>query len=326
MSAAIDNSPVNSQVSPVAERKPLPDFVVIGAMKSGSTTLYHDLLGSQNVFLPDKETGCLHHDSCRSLYGDLFRNANPNQLRGEFGTTYAMLPDAADVLVRAKDVLPAHTRIIYLVREPVSRSLSHHRHMLEWHDEEKMGNDVNEEIQTRPEIINYSRYAMQIKPWIEMFGRENVLVIPFEKYVRHRRATIDELAEFLGVALETDHIDNDTVHNRSDGKPVLNSFWLRIATSSIYRGLLRPFTNQKVRDRFRQVFFPKASQEIIPPSQATLSKMLSIYAEDIDELQSLTGTPNPPWDIEELRQKYLNQTGFQQDPANADADDKGDQQ
>ncbi len=282
-----------------------PDFIVIGAMKSGTTTLYHDLLESNALFLPDKETGCLHSPDSKDRYAHLYRHASDDQLCGEFATTYAMLPDADEVIPRAIATLPPTTKIIYLIREPVKRTLSHHHHMMEWHDETRMGPDINLEVSRRPELIHYSCYAMQVRPWIEAFGADQVMLIPFEEYVRNRRTTIEKLGKFLGVTLSTQSIDPDKAHNKSDGKPIVNHFWGLIIRNPLYRGLVRPFTNQKMRDTFLSLFFPKATQEVVDPSRETLEKMISTFETDITQLQSMTRADKPLWAPNDLRQRYL---------------------
>ena len=76
----------------------LPGFLIIGAMKAGTTTLYHDLLTNPQVFFPlDKEPGNLaSHDVLgedgRGRYASIFKTARPDQICGEASTTYTKLP------------------------------------------------------------------------------------------------------------------------------------------------------------------------------------------------------------------------------------------
>src|SRR5262245_60208451 len=106
----------------------LPNFLVIGAMKSGTTTFYHDLAAHPDVFLAEKELGALSRDVATVEYASYFKRAKPEQLCGDVSTTYSMCPDVSGVADRAKKNLSRNTKIIYLVREPVARAISHHYH------------------------------------------------------------------------------------------------------------------------------------------------------------------------------------------------------
>jgi hypothetical protein len=168
--------------------------------------------------------------------------------------------------------------------------------MSDWHGPDKMTNDINVEIERRPELISCSQYAMQLRPWIELFGIENTEVVCFEEYVRDRAKTIMRLSDFLGVPAAVNTIDNDEIHNQSEGKPVLNPFLLRVATSSIYRACVRPFTNQRLRDRIRKVVCPAASSQPVPPNEETLKRICDGVRRDVEELGSLLGR-SPFWSI-----------------------------
>ena len=114
----------------------LPGFLVVGAMKAGTTSLYRDLPTNPSVFMPiDKEPNNLLSDDVRTPqglddYARHFQRAGADQLCGEASTAYTMLPRHTGVPERALEVLGPDCRIIYLVREPVARIVSHHQHAL----------------------------------------------------------------------------------------------------------------------------------------------------------------------------------------------------
>jgi hypothetical protein len=283
----------------------LPDFLVIGAMKSGSTSFYHDLLVNRNIFLPDKETGCLLTDLAIAEYSALYQQARPDQICGEVSVSYAMLPKAIDVVPRAKRLLSSDTKIIYLVREPVARTLSHHRHMCEAHGEDRMEPNINEEIARRPELVDYSRYAMQLRPWLEAFGRQSIYIICFEDYIANRVATVAAVSRFLGVEPQTARIESDVAHNQSEGKPiVLNDFWNRVTHSLVYRRVIRPMFAQRSRDRFRQWLLPKAHTALVPSSLETIDKIIALVQEDVAELTTILELNRPLWDLATVHARY----------------------
>ena len=83
-----------------------------------------------------------------------------------------MLPDHQGVAQRAARFLSKETQIVYLVREPVSRAISHHRHMNAWHGPGKMNADIDASAQEHSSLVDYSCYATQLEPWRDAFGDE----------------------------------------------------------------------------------------------------------------------------------------------------------
>ncbi|HPM84395.1 MAG TPA: sulfotransferase domain-containing protein [Candidatus Anammoximicrobium sp.] len=286
-----------------------PDFLVIGAMKSGTTTLYHDLATQPNVFLPEKEQDFFSQDqafaaSARRRYERAYRAARPHQVCGDISTTYAMLPDLPDVPARVHAILGRDVKIVYLMREPVSRMISHHRHMSCWHGEGKMTGSIDECVDRYPSLVNYSRYAMQIRPWLEVFGREAILLIRFEDYVRQRAATLLRLSHFLGVRCFSDLIVPEVAYNQSEGKPVFTSFWAKTHETSLYRRALRPLLPAGLRSWLGSVLLPSAPPAPPPPSATTVERLLDVFQADSEELRSLFGAGTPSWDFAAVRHKF----------------------
>lgn len=172
-----------------------PQFLVIGGMKCGSTSLYNDLATQPNVYLAEKELNLLSSDaftvdSARRIYRTVFAPASPRQLRGDVSTTYAKLPDVPDVAERARQTLGPNLKIVYIVREPVSRCVSQHFHMHAWRGTGHMPADIDRSVREFPSLVNYSRYARQLAPWRQHFGDHAIHVILFEEFVADRRSTL----------------------------------------------------------------------------------------------------------------------------------------
>ena len=149
----------------------LPHFLVIGGMKCGSTTLYRDLLGHPDIYLHDKELNVLVREGVDARqYASHFVAAPVGAVCGDVSTTYSMLPDYSGVADRAARMLNGPTKVIYLVREPVDRAISHHRHMNAWHGSGKMGPDINTAVRSHQSIVNYSTVcdpvaAVAVRVW-----------------------------------------------------------------------------------------------------------------------------------------------------------------
>jgi hypothetical protein len=294
-----------------SQRETVANFLVIGAMKCATTTLYQDLSLNPKIFLAVKELGLLKSsmvlsDAGRKAYTGHFSAAKPSQVCGDISTEYSKSPEYPDVAAHARQVLGENAKIIYMVREPVRRLLSHHQHMMNARGAEQMGDDINKEIDRRTELINYSRYAMQLGPWIENFGRKNIHVIVFEQYVRHRAQVAELVFDFLGVPRVNLQLDAEGA-NRGESRRVANKLWAAIITSRFYRSGLRGMLPVAVRQIFAMTLLKPAVQRRIPPTRATLARIIDQLAPEAAQLEKMLQAPAPFWDWDEIRNKYLSE-------------------
>jgi len=273
-----------------------PDFLIIGGMKCGSTTLFRDLDTNPRVFFPlDKEPENLCHeavltDAGRAAYAAMFRKARPDQLCAEASTAYTKRPDFEGMAERARQVCGDDLRVLYLVRDPVRRTISHHYHE---YARGNMPSDINEAVHTFPALINYSRYAMQIEPWLETFGPGQVRIVRFEDYVSDRPGWCTRLCRFLGIEPRPDLIEVDKAFNRSEGKPIMRGPFRLVAHSRLYRSLIRPLLPTDVKDRLRSTVLPKAPPKPAPPSDETVEWIRTQVASDQEKLDALLAELSP---------------------------------
>ena len=278
----------------------LPDFLIVGAQKAGTTSLYFDLLKNPAVFMPsDKEPGNLLDDdvrtpSGRAAYAKRFRRARPEQLCGEATTGYTKLPDHPGVPDRARRVLGTDLKVVYIVREPISRIRSQHHH-------ERYGAriscGIDEAVERYPRFVDYCRYTMQITPWIETFGRDHVLILKFESYIAERSAIVDAVSRFLGIDPAGDQVETDVVYNASSGKPVGEGPFERVRTNVLYRKLVRPILSGWARDSLRRFLLPMAPDRAETPSAETVRYIVNELADDVRQLGGIMGTDAPVWNL-----------------------------
>lgn len=284
----------------------LPGFLIIGGMKCGTTSLFFDLAANPAIFTPDdKEPSDLTSDRVLTREGTrryerLFRRARGDQVCGEASTGYAKLPDVRGVPRRARRLLPG-ARIIYLVREPVSRAVSHHYHLL---IAGSVDGDIDRAVRSDSGLIDYSLYAMQIRPWIDAFGEERVRIVRFEDYVARRRETVAEISRFLGVEPRTEAIRADQVHNRGGERRVPGGLAWRLSRRGLYQSWIRPWLPLSARVGLRRLTMPEAPPPPAPPSPATVEYIQERVRDDTAELQRLAGWREPPWDFEAVRRRY----------------------
>lgn len=284
----------------------LPGVLIIGGMKCGSTTLYHDLCRSDQVFSAlDKETDRLIDDkvlapSGRAEYEELYSLAKPGQMCLDSSTAYSKIPAYPGVAQRARAVLGSDAKIIYIVRDPIRRIESHFHHCITsgvWSDE-----SIDKSVDERPDLIDFSRYSTQIEPWVSAFGNNNVRIVIFEHYMENRQASCLGLWQWLGIDGEASMINEGVIFNSSTKKPIMVGPFAKIARTGPYRKLVRPLLNQDRRNRLRQLLLPKTKSKSSQLDPQIAESVRGLLAEEVSALSVLCGDiglghvdPAPIW-------------------------------
>jgi len=213
---------------PTAPLRLLPDFLVIGAQRCGTSSLFRYLAQHPWVGRPLRKE--VEYFTVRFHEGpDWYRAHFPLRLRRtkarlvgcdlrtfEATPDYLFFPGAAE---RAAELLP-EARLVALLRDPVERAWSHYRHVVRL-GREPLGFD--EAIEAEPERLageveragadpayparslrlhSYAargRYAEHLAPWIERYGRERLLVVRAEDLFAEPETTYLEILRFLGL-------------------------------------------------------------------------------------------------------------------------------
>jgi hypothetical protein len=181
----------------------LPSFLIIGAMKAGSTSLFRWLGAHPAIALPaDKEPAFFSSDArwARGLehYEAGFPGAlNTGQITGEASVVYTDPAVSAQAARRARTVLPS-LNLVFLARDPVERMRSHYRHQVQ-RGRERL--PFAEALQ-QPEqpYVRCSMYCQALAPWLERFGRDRLCTIRFESLIRDDTEQWSTALDFLGLA------------------------------------------------------------------------------------------------------------------------------
>jgi hypothetical protein len=177
-----------------------PDFIVVGAMKSATTTLHEQLAQQPGVFMSrPKEPNFFSDDAiyARGLgwYSSLFAAAGAEDLRGESSTHYSKLPTFPRTVERMLRHLP-RVRLIYIMRHPIERLVSQYVHEL---TAGGIRGSLLEAVDEHPELIDYSRYAMQLEPFLAAYGFGCVLPVFFTRLVSESQQELERIGRFLAI-------------------------------------------------------------------------------------------------------------------------------
>jgi hypothetical protein len=205
-----------------ASARPLPDFLIIGAQKAGTTALYAYLRHHPAITGPSwKEVSYFdrHYERGEAWYRGNF----PNRVRargklvGEASPSYIFHPLGPE---RVKALVP-EARLVALVRNPVERALSHYHHEVALGREPLSFEDAldaeeerlrGEEERLAADSSYFSRawwshaykargrYAEQLERWLAVFPRERLLILPSEDLGGEPERTHARVLDFLGAA------------------------------------------------------------------------------------------------------------------------------
>ena len=255
------------------------DFMLIGAQKCGTTTLANQLASHPGIcFCREKEPGYFNStedwqaglDTYHALY-----DPRPGQLCGEGSTMYTFLPEFDNTHERLYAYNP-DLKFIYVMRHPVERVISNYAHRL-------VRNTVSvppqEAVFAKPEYVNRSRYGVQLRPYVKLFGRERILLLVFEEYVRAPMATLERIAHHLDIdpaGFESALNGANAAHSSTGTYYWGNSVQQFRSTAAGDR--LASLMPDAVRSRTRQMFGRKLDEKpSFPPS---LKQLLWRFAED----------------------------------------------
>ncbi len=214
----IKNEKIRLLTSPI---RLLPSFIIIGAQKCGTTSLFKYLLDHPSVSRPLKKEPHFFESQYKSnlnwyrLYfpTTFVKFKRPDLITGEASTGYIYSHHAPQRIAQS---IP-QVRLILLLRNPIDRAYSHYNHTVRWGKETLSFQEaiVREEERINPsrermikdgyysfELHYYSYlskgiYIDQLKYWLNFFKREQILILKSEDLYTHPESIYKQVLDFL---------------------------------------------------------------------------------------------------------------------------------
>lgn len=296
-----------------------PNLFIIGAPKSGTTSLYEYLKGHPQVFMsPVKEPNYFAPDLARDVSGNsmlfghdeaeylaLFADAGDAPIIGEGSTRYMYSRGAPELIHKAAP----DARIVAMVRNPIDMIHSLHAHKLSAGTEDiadfeqalaaESDRDAGKRVppHSNPLLATYrdrARFGEQLTRWFDMFGADRVHVIVFEDMLAAPADEFRKLLEFLGIDASY-RPASFAAHNAAHGSR--NSLVRRLVLSPpaqwvAWRALPRLVGNVRAREMI-SVFSQsrlrrrKIERDVIAPDVRT--RLEKDFEPDVAVLSSLLG-------------------------------------
>ena len=279
-----------------------PDFLIVGAPRSGTSSIYEYLKDISGIFMPKiKEINyfCRSFDSKEFLvairdkkdYLHLFKDAKDDELIGEASPSYLRDPQAPKLIY---EVIP-NAKIIIILRDPVERTFSHYLLFFAYGNETdtftksiKKALDRTDDYSGR--LINSGFYYQQVKRYLDTFGKENVKILIFEEFVNDSRKAVKEILEFLGVKSEIP----ESVGEVFGSYPYTSKVLTPIFRNSFVRKLGKMMPTSISLPLLRQFRGKKAKKPKIPESDRKFLE--GLYKDEAKKLEELLGR-KLPWNL-----------------------------
>jgi len=287
----------------------LPDFLVIGTQKGGTTALYQYLARHPQIGVPSRKEldffldGPLHRhpdpnatvgswDRGIDWYRRWFRTDRP--VCGEASPNYTLGIGTERVARRIAEVVPA-ARIVYLVRNPLDRARSHYLMTMKSVGAHRCS--FSEFLRTSHALAT-SSYGSMIRPYLRLFPRERILVLESARLDADRRESLQTVFRFLAVD---------------------ERYWCAEYEKRVFVGARRPFVSQRglrVRDsaslrylkkRLPASWYYHAENTILRPFRVAdpslalpagqAADVVARLGDEMSLLRELVGEPLPSLDV-----------------------------
>lgn len=293
-------------------RATLPNLFVVGAAKSGTTSLHYYLGQHPSIFMampkephffsqiePSPELAPMFpHIASESDYLALFKHAEGAQWRGEASTSYLWSESVPERISK----LRTNPRFLAILRDPVERAYSHYLNdVREGFQRKSFEESIDEEIERSepprwgadPLYLQIGYYGHQIERYFDAFGRERVLVLVFEEFFQDPNKAMASVFEFLGV--DSLFASTLSLEAKNRYRRPRNRLASTVMGSALTRRIAHRAFPRVVRRAGRAMLLKASSK---PPLDASLRHRLRLhFAPEIRVLAALTRR-DYPWGTE----------------------------
>jgi hypothetical protein len=279
-----------------------PNLFIIGAMKSGTTSLHEYLNTHPQIAMSEvKEPGFFVEELAlrrgEEWYLSLFKTNPCYRYIGESSTHYTKLPDYRGVAERIFQFNPK-ARLIYIMRNPFERTISHYWHAVRdtYHGGERRS--LLRAVAEAPEYLAFGDYAMQLEPYLRLFGRNSVFTLTFEALIRDPRQEIDRIVDWLGLTPYPIGVHTGKPHNQKPQKMigVAGAGMLNRIERSKAWARLSPHVPMPVKNFARKLAYKSIDEDRSTQEVLELKKVIADQQKrQVENLSRLLGRSFPEW-------------------------------
>ncbi len=305
-----------------------PDFFIIGAAKSGTTSLYEYLKQSEDIyFSPIKEPNYFSDDidvskfsktyrrntflavdkyfkentlhdipltfiRNKDYYEQLFLGGTNYKIRGEASTSYLYSKTAAKNIYNFNQ----DSKIIAILRNPMGRAFSHYQMAVRYgHTNLDFKNAVKKDHSRDVKgwgiselFIELGLYFEQLERYFKVFPKEQIKIFLFDDLKSDPQKFVNECCNFIGIS--EFELDNKSAHNVKEiPENIKLNYFL---TKSGIKSLVRKVLPKSTTDELSKSFYKKSKIRL---NREDFNFLLSFYKEDIEKTASLLNLDLSYW-------------------------------
>jgi len=291
-----------------------PNLLIVGAAKSGTTSLHHYLGQHDEVFMSkhkephfliNNEEGVNEIPNGINKYEDylrLFENTKSFKYRGESSVMYLQFPEIT--IKNIARYLDDDVKIIIMLRNPIDRAFSGYQHVKRYNNMENYTFQEaleksekryfkNKKITPASRYLNIGLYYKFVKKFKSKF-KNNVHVIIYDDFVNKTSNELSHLFGFLG--LEKNIIDLKEKHMvggwQWKNQTVKNIFMSKSILKSTLKIIL---PSKAIREKIRNYFISFVISPVEKIDLETRKKLLNFYIDDIEKLEALINKDLSIW-------------------------------
>ena len=299
----------------------MPNFLIVGAAKSGTTSLYQYLKQHPEIYMsPVKEPRFFAFEGAApdfagpgddrenrttittlEEYQKLFEGVTAERAIGEASPPYLYIPQTPQRIARH---IPA-AKLVAILRQPADRAFSNYLDKRSSGDEphDEFSRALDDEPQRIAENWSFSwhyaargYYHRQLRPYFETFPREQIRVFLYEELETDAAAVVKEIFRFLEV--DDTFVPNVDVRYRVSGKPKSAQVHRALRSSSTIKSVVKKALPKSIRaaTKARLQASNTVRQRITPEDRERLN---SVFREDIEQLQALLDRDLSHWLVAE---------------------------
>jgi len=280
-----------------------PNLIIIGSQKCGTSSLHHYLDLHPEVSMSDQKELDFFVDRKNWQKGVHWYESQftgTAKVHGESSPSYTMYPNFSGVPQRMHSLVP-DARLIYIVRDPIDRIVSHYLH--QWYG--KRQEDTFFEVLADPandktrHYIKTSSYHLQITQYLEFYDLSQICVISLEDLKNSPEETLGKIFRFLEIDDTFFPPESATVVNATQSKMRMNRLGEFLLSRNPLMQSLHRMTARTlpiaVKRRVRSLMGAKQGRpELSTRLRQTLQAALH---DDIVKFRELTGQSFEDWSV-----------------------------
>ncbi len=276
----------------------LPNFIMIGAMKSGTSSLHHYLDEHPDISMSYPKELDFFIEERRWGKGFEWYESHFSKsatIRGESSVGYAQRHLYAGVPERIHAMNP-DLKLLYILRDPVERLVSHFTQLSLMGLDDR---DFQGVLRALPgsDYVLTSSYHYQLSAFLALFPLEQIQILTLEELVRDKVGTIQKVFRFLGV--EDSFVGKDwaLVHNRSVDKYERNTLG-KVMLKVPFKSRWKPLVPEPIAAAYSRLTARKPEQRLQPLlSEERRAEIRALLQDDIARLRELAGRDFSEWSV-----------------------------